>query len=44
MDEPRACSTERSQSEGEKQVSYINTYIYIETRRMVLMNIFAGQE
>ena len=31
-------------SEGEKQILYINTYIYRKSRKMVLMNLFAGQE
>ena len=42
MDEPRACYTERSKSEREKQISYIN--VYMESRKMVLMNLFAGAE
>ena len=37
-----------SQREREKQVSCINTHIYIErereSRKMVLMNLFAGQQ
>ena len=28
MNEPRACYTERSKSEKEKQMSYINTYVW----------------
>ena len=28
MDEPRACYTERSKSEREKQIFYINTYMW----------------
>ena len=28
MDEPRACYTERSKSEREKQILYINTYVW----------------
>ena len=28
MDEPRACYTECSKSEREKQISYINAYIW----------------
>ena len=28
MNEPRACYTERSKSEREKQMSYINTYVW----------------
>ena len=30
-------------SEREKQISYINAY-YVESRQMVQMNLFAGQE
>ena len=42
MDDPRACYTEWTMSLREKQISYINTYV--ESRKMVLMNLFAGQE
>ena len=46
VDEPRACYIEWSKSEREKQISYINVYIYLykESRKMVLRNIIAGQE
>ena len=30
VDEPRACYRERTKSEREKQISYINTHIWIE--------------
>ena len=42
MDDPRACYTESTTSLREKQISYINTYV--QSRKMVLMNLFAGQE
>ena len=42
VDEPRACYTEWSKSEREKRLLYIITYM--ESRKMVLMNPFAGQE
>ena len=46
VDEPRAAYTEWNKSE--KQISYINAYVYIdaylESRKMVLMNLFARQE
>ena len=32
----------REKSEREKQISYIN--VYMESRKMVLMNLFAGAE
>ena len=43
---PRAYYTEWSKSEIEQQIWYINvhTYIYMKSRKMVLMNLFAGQE
>ena len=41
MDGPRVCHTERSKSEREKQISYVNTYV--ESRKMVQMNQFAGR-
>ena len=40
VDKPRAYYTEWSKSEREKQISYIN--IYMESRKMVMMNLFAG--
>ena len=40
VDEPRACYTEWSNSE--KQILRINTYM--ESRKMVLMNLFVGQQ
>ena len=42
VDEPRVCQTEWSKSEREKQMLYFN--IYMESRKMVLMNRFTGQE
>ena len=42
VDETRAYYTEWSKSEREKQILYINTYM--ESRRMVLMNLFAKQQ
>ena len=41
MDEPRAYSTEWSQSE--KQIWYTNIYIYMESRKTALMKC-AGQQ
>ena len=43
VDKPRSCYTEWSKSEREKQISYINTYIW-NLGKEVLMNLFAGQE
>ena len=43
MDGPRNCHTKEKNSE-EKQISYINTYIYMESRKMVEMNLFAKQK
>ena len=52
VNEPRALSqfqwsgwtyTEWSKSEREKQILYINT-LYMKSRKMVLMNLFAEQE
>ena len=43
VDEPRACYTEWSKSEREKQILYINT-LYMKFRKMVLMNLFAEHE
>ena len=40
--EPRAYYTEWNKSEREKQISYINAYIYMESREMVPINLFAG--
>ena len=28
----------------EKQILYINTHVYMKSRKMVLMNLFAGKE
>ena len=50
VDEPRAYCAEWSKSERERQILYINAYIYVyihiymESRKMVLMNLFAGQQ
>ena len=46
MDEPRAYYIEWSKSERAKQILYINVYIYIyiQSRKMVLMTLFAGQQ
>ena len=41
MDEPRACYTEWSKSEREKQIYQC---IYIESIKMGLMSLFAGQQ
>ena len=43
MDEAGAYYTEWSKSEKERQILYINAYIYMEFRKMVLMNLFVGQ-
>ena len=42
VDEPRACFTEWSKSEIEKQISYINTHIY-RIWENGTVNLFAGQ-
>ena len=42
VDEPRACYTEWSKSEREKQILYINMYKW--SLEKVLMNLFAGKE
>ena len=42
MDGPRVCHTEWSKSEREKY--HILKCIYMESRKMVLMNLLAGQE
>ena len=44
MDKPRAYYTEWNKSEKEKQTLYTNTYIYMESRKMALMKLFAGQQ
>ena len=46
VNKPRAYYTKWSKSERERQILYINTYIYIymESRKTVLMNLFAGQQ
>ena len=44
MDELTACYTELSQSEGENQIPYINAYMRNLKKKMILMNLFAGQE
>ena len=41
MDGPRVCYTEWSKSEREKQVIYLK--IYVESRKMVKMNLFVDQ-
>ena len=42
VDEPTACYTEWSKSERENQILYIN--VYMESRKMALVNLFSGQE
>ena len=42
--EPRTCYTEWNKSERGRQMLYINTYMYMESRKMVLMNPFAEQK
>ena len=42
VDEPRAYYTEWSKSERERETLYTNEYI--ESRKMVLKNLFAGQQ
>ena len=44
VDEPRVCHREWSKSEREKQIPYANTYILNLKRKMVLINLGAGQE
>ena len=44
VDEPRVCYTEWSRSEKENQILYINTYIHMESRKTVLMNLSTGKE
>ena len=41
--ETRVCHTEWSKSEREKRTLYVNTHIYTESRKMVQVNLFAGQ-
>ena len=43
VDKPRAHHTEWSKSERQKQISYINTHTHMESRKMVLMHLFAGR-
>ena len=43
VDEPRACFTEWSKSEREKQ-NTVYWRIYMESRKMALMNLFLGKE
>ena len=43
VDEPKVCYTEWTKSEREKQILYIKAYIW-NLEKMVLMNLFAGQE
>ena len=42
-DGPRDCHTERSKLEREKQISYINAYMW-NLEKMVQMKLFAGQK
>ena len=42
VDEPTTYNSEWSKSEREKQNSY-KYCIYVESRKMMLMNLFAGQ-
>lgn len=44
MDEPRGFHTERSKSEGVKQISYIKGYIYMDSRKMQDRNRGPGIE
>ena len=46
MAESRVYDTKRSELEREKQISYINACInaYLESIKMVQMNVFAGQK
>ena len=44
VDEPRAYYTEWSKSEREREILHTNAYIYMESRKMVLMNLFARQQ
>ena len=44
MDEAGAYYTEWSKSEKERQILYINAYIYMEFRKMVLMVLHAGHQ
>ena len=43
VDEPRAYYTEQSKSEREKQMQYINAYIW-NLEKMILIDLFAGKE
>ena len=43
MDLESVAQTEVSQKEKSK-IAYVNAYIYMESRQMVQMNLFAGQE
>ena len=45
VDKPRDCHIEWSKSEREKQILYNIVYIqYLESRKMVEMNLFAKQK
>ena len=43
VDDPRVYNTEWSKSERERQISYINAYIW-ESRKMVLTTLGTGQQ
>ena len=44
VDEPKTYDTERSKSKRERQILYINACLLMESRKMILMNLFAGQQ
>ena len=44
VDGPRVCHTVCSKSEREKQISYINAYTNVESRKMVQMNWVAREK
>ena len=43
VDVPRDCHTERNKSEREKQISYINTYMW-NLKKLVSMILFTKQK
>ena len=44
MDEPRDCHTEQGKSDRERKISYDITYMYVESKKMIQMNLFTKQK
>ena len=44
VDEPKTYDTERSKSKRERQILYNNACVLMESRKMILMNLFARQQ